>query len=117
MITLYTILFGRIQKYLSSHNICPHKYTRIRDRTVNMALRSKIHHIIRSLPLKEFHHKIAVSDVSADKFVIRLVLYRLQGFQVSRIRKKIQIDDLVLGILFYHMMHKISTDKSGATCH
>ena len=114
MIALDAILLAGIEERGGAHDVGADKLLGMLHRPVHMGLRRKVDHHIRLFLLEEPEHKGPVCNVALDKFIIRLVLHRLQVFQIACIGQLVQVDDLILWIGVDQILNHYASDKTGA---
>ena len=73
-----------------------------------MGLSGKIDNSIRIIRIEYFCHRFSITDIRIDKMIVRKVFHILQIFQITGIRKLVQIDNLDgIAVLFNNMMNEI----------
>jgi hypothetical protein len=115
MVSLYTVGAGCVQQHSGTQYVGAYKDTGIGDGTVYVRLGSKVYYHVKLLLCKQIHDELTVCDIALYKLVVGLVLHGLQSLQIASIGQQIQVHDLILGILVYHVMYKVAADKTGAT--
>src|SRR5574344_2127837 len=88
-----------IEKILCSQNIRRQEQLRIFDRTVDMALGSKIHNIVDVVCSKQFVGKFPVPDVTMNKETAFIINIILDSSEITSISQSIEDDDFNVFIL------------------
>ena len=112
MVTLNTILTASIHQHAGADDIGLEEDARIFDGTVNMRFCRKVDHDVRMLFFKQLIHSFAVADVGLHEAEVRIIHNRCQCGQITCIGQLVQADDPVIWILFQHVEHKVTTNKT-----
>jgi len=99
-----------------SHNVGHDEVHRAVDRTVDMALGSKINDRIRTIFLHQVSHHYLVSNITMDEDMTVIMHDILESGQVASVSQQIEIDDTNILLREEHA-DEITADKAGATGH
>ncbi len=66
------------------------------------------------LVLHQLVHLFEVTDVSLDKFVVRLVFYVFESGEVAGVSELVDVDDVVVGIFVDEESYNVGADEAGA---
>ena len=79
-----------------------------------MTLGGKMDDTVDMLILHEFVERIEVADIHFHELVVRLAFDVLQVREVARIRKFVEVDNLVFGILVHEKANHVATNEACA---
>ena len=112
-----SILAACVHQNSGTHDICLQKDAGIFNRTIHMALGSKIDNDVGMLFLKKLIHRLPIADVRSDKAEIGVVNYAFERGKIPRISQFVQTHNTVFGILAQHVKDEITADKSRPACY
>ena len=116
MVEMLDFVFqGCLKQNICAFNIGFYKWRRIHNRPVDMAFCGKMDEGVYLVLGNGRIDKLAVTDVSVGKDIVRVFLDFLQVFQVSRIGQLIHVDDGVLRVLLEPVEDEVASDESRPT--
>ena len=98
----FTMLAASVHQHTGTNDIGLEEDARIFDGAVNVGLCRKVDHDV----------SFAVANVGLHKAEIRVVHNRCQCGQIASVGQLVHADDPVIRILFQHVEHKITTNKT-----
>ena len=113
MISLDAVLHTGVHEHRCALDVRTKENFRVLNRTVHMALCSKIHDHVRLLFLKKAIYLFPVADVTFHETEIRVLHDRFQCGKVSGIGQFVEADDPVFRVLPQLMKYEIASDKTG----
>ena len=106
------MLAASVHQHTGINDIGLEEDARIFDGAVNVGLCRKVDHDVRMLFFKQLIHSFAVANVGLHKAEIRVVHNRCQCGQIASVGQLVHADDPVIRILFQHVEHRITTNKT-----
>tara|TARA_R110002050_G_scaffold299147_1_gene463980 strand:+ start:199 stop:525 length:327 start_codon:yes stop_codon:yes gene_type:complete len=97
---LDTASVGGLQQHMCSQNIHLCEGERVSERVVNMGLRSEVHDRVDLVSLQDMAHKVGAADVAFHESVVLAILQGINVLEARRVVQAIEVDDIVLWILF-----------------
>ena len=86
------MLLGDVQQIQRTHHVCPGKDIGILDRTINMTLRGKVHHIIKIILDEQLLDDILVADVCLHEHMAPVIHDGREVLQVARVGELVHVN-------------------------
>ena len=80
-----------------------------------MAFRGKVYHDIELFFFKQVVDIFPVGDVPLGELKVGIFHGLFQGFQIAGVGQQVQTHNVVIRVIFQHIVHKVAADKSGCT--
>src|ERR1700733_12494572 len=97
---------------MRADHIGAYEVVRTQDRAIHMRLGRKVHERVDAMPLEQPADGILVADIPAHELEARVPFEAGETFDVARVGKRVQHDDLALGRAAQPIAHEVRADES-----
>ena len=111
----FPVEFRGLQQAQSAHHVRLREGERVLDGAVHVTFGSQMDDTVYMLVLHELVERVEVANVHLHELVVRLAFDVLQVREVARIRKLVEVDNLVFGILVHEKANHVAPDKACTT--